>query len=97
MATIISDKNLENFKEDNQLILNTIAGWDTPCDAITNCLSSGDVGPVFKENFGVGRKSHEKITELIKILHEMESSIRELINNTNTFLDEHSNANTKTY
>ena len=96
MTTVISDANIKNFKNDNSDIINIIAGWDIPCDAVKQCLT-GDVGSVFNEHFGVGRNAHAKITALIGILQEMEGSIKTLINNTNTFLDEHSNANVTTF
>ena len=93
MATLIREENVKNLKEDNQGILNVIARWDTPCEAIRDCLSSGEVGPIFKANFGIGRRSHEKISELTNILQEMEGSIRELVKNTDSYLDRWNEAN----
>jgi len=96
MAVVISDENIQKFKESNNDIHSTLLKWDTPCDSIKSFLE-GDVGSVFNENFGVGRTAHKKITSLVEILQEMEKSINTLISDTNTFLDEHAQSNQTTF
>lgn len=92
MAVFISNDNCKNFKESNQDISRVLTQWDSPCDAIKQCLD-GEVGSVFNDNFGIGRTAHSKIVALIDILQEMETSINTLITNTNKYLDEYNENN----
>ena len=96
MATIINDENIKKFKECNQDITSILRKWDSPCNATKNALS-GPIGSVFAEQYGIGRTAHEKISTLIDILQEMEQTVGTLINQTNTFLDEHAQANQNVY
>ena len=81
MAVNISDNNLQEFNNAISNIQNTLGKWDAPCNQIKQFLT-GDVGSVFSENFGTGRKAQQAISSLVDILQEMEGSISTLCKDT---------------
>ncbi len=86
MAVNLSDENVQKFKSGLSAIQNTIVQWDAPCESIKHFLT-GDVGTTFHENFGTGRKAQQAINGLVEILQEMETSIKTLLSDTETYLD----------